>query len=365
MSSQSDTDPSNYLMCSILGHSSNGVSVVYLARHNPTKSLVAIKKYSMDQLTEEHSQLIQDEIIIMRKLSHQNVLKCLSSFVIGPDVLTITPLQNYRSCHDLITCHFNMGLPELAISMIIKDVLQALVYIHGMGYIHRAVRAGHILVNDRGYSVLTGLSYACPTIVNGKIQKKVHSFPRSTANNLNWLSPEVLQQNLLGYGEKSDVYSVGITTCELANGLVPYYDMASTLMLTEKIRADNPPQLYDCSTYYVEEDPDPGSSGDNAICPSTSDKMREYASRKFSEPFHEFNDLCLLREPNERPTPAQLLNHPFFKQIRKTNITLNEILQPAVPITEHNINHYQSDLRTLLAADQLSTLELTSFTWDF
>lgn len=353
-------------MCSVLGHSSSNVAVVYLARHNPTNNLVAIKKYNMDQLTEDYAQLIQDEIIIMRKLSHQNILKCLSSFVIGHDVLTVTPLQSYRSCHDLITCHFNMGLPELAIAMIVRDVLQALSYIHSMGYIHRAIRASHILVNEKGCSVLTGLRYASPTVVNGKVHKKLHSFPASTAPNLNWLSPEVLQQNLLGYNEKSDVYSVGITTCELANGLVPYYDMTSTLMLTEKIRANAPPQLYDCSTYFVEEDPGPEINiGENAICPTTNDKMKEYASRKFSDPFHSFSELCLLREPMERPTPSQLLNHPFFKQTRRSSIPLREILLPAVPITEHNITHYQGDLRTLLTADQLSTLDLTAFSWDF
>lgn len=95
------------------------------------------------------------------------------------------------------------------------------------------------------------MRYSCKVMKNGKWQRTIYSFPKSSTNNLKWLSPELLKQDLRGYNEKSDIYSLGMTICELANGSVPFADLPDTLMLTEKVKGCIP-QIMDQSTFPVE-----------------------------------------------------------------------------------------------------------------
>lgn len=72
-----------------------------------------------------------------------------------------------------------------------------------------------------------------------------------------------------------------------------------------------------------------------------SENAQEYTNRKFSDPFHALNELCCLKEPNDRPTPVQLLNHTFFKQIRRPygSSGLRELLLPGIPFTSDNLGY--------------------------
>jgi hypothetical protein len=55
-----------------------------------------------------------------------------------------------------------------------------------------------------------------------------------------WLAPEVLRQDLNGYGLKSDLYSFGICLCELANGIAPFTEMEPLQILYEKLHGTTP-----------------------------------------------------------------------------------------------------------------------------
>ncbi|KAJ8947933.1 hypothetical protein NQ314_008526 [Rhamnusium bicolor] len=276
---------SAYKTISILGHCFEGTAVVHLAKHISSGAMVAIKKFDMDKI-KEGAHLVEREIILTKQLHHSNLITYHTAFVSGPDVCVVSPLMAYGSCRDLLSRHFNDGLPEQAIITIIRDVFDGLDYLHRKGYIHRAIRASHILISAAGRACLSGLRYACPIVLNGRWQRSIHSFPAT-------------------------------------NGTEPFAGMSKTLMLTEKVRGCIP-QLLDSTTLPRNE---------NMECSGDCEVSNNVVNRRFSEDLHELAGLCLHREAYDRPTAGQLLTHPVFKTHKKS-LTLPELLRPALPLSD-------------------------------
>ena len=235
----------------------------------------------------------------------------------------------------------------------------------------RGIRASHILLNQ-SRAVLTGFRDATSLIRNGERIKILHTLPLNSAKSINWFAPELLEQNLLGYSEKSDIYSLGITTCELANGIAPFADLPTTLMLTEKIRG-NQPSLLDCSTFPSEEIIFQAMDSGIGIGEAwAADSTRQvYSKRQFSDSFHKFAEECMTRVPENRPNAHQLLTqHSFFKQVRHTNLEdqLRNILEPVdldklslENIANKNNSDSENDLIKEIASLQLQA----DAEWDF
>lgn len=67
----------------------------------------------------------------------EHIMDYLATFISGSTLWIVMPLQGYGSCMDMVQAHFHHGLPELVIALILKQVLQALSYLHSCGVIHR------------------------------------------------------------------------------------------------------------------------------------------------------------------------------------------------------------------------------------
>jgi STE20-related kinase adapter protein alpha len=232
-------DISEYWLKAELSKCLGGQAVVYFAQHRESKKYLAVKKYKVDNLS-DFERMVQDEIVTLRQFHHPNILNLHTVFVSNFEINIIMDLFCYGSAKDTMTNYFVTGIPEILCALILKDILLGLDYLHRKEYVHRSIRASHILLNQTK-AVLSGFRDA------KECRKNLHELPQNSAAGLNWLAPEVLEQNLIGYSLKSDVYSVGITTCELANAIAPFAGLPTTLMLTEKIRG-NKPNLLDYST---------------------------------------------------------------------------------------------------------------------
>lgn len=292
------------------------------------KEIFAIRVNQLEELDEIDLRLLTHDVQICRQLKHPNILTYLYNFINQDQFWIISPLCSFTSA-DRISKPF--GLPELAIAFIIKDVLNALDYLHQHSLIHRSIRGSHILITSAGRCKLSGLKYSVNCISDGKRQYYMHQYPQKARPNINWFSPEILEQNLFGYNHKSDIYSLGITCCELANGVVPFSDLQPTEMLLDKLTG-NAPRLLDQSCQELV------NLRPNEMSPDDRDKFFVFRSRQFSNSFHTFTSgLCLNFDPQKRPEAKKLLSHSFIKQLRKSPAaSLLDFLDPSLEKTLQN-----------------------------
>lgn len=296
--------------------------------------------------------LVLNEITNMRHLRHSNIIPLISCFVKDSQIWCIYPFMYYGSCKDILNTinDFYLNDPysnnleeqedradeqirlcfnEQSLQPITKSVLSALEYLHSKHIIHRSVCPENILISQTGQVYLGGLKFCISLIDQGLLAKKLHDFPsysnlKKTGSNedeiseyLNYLSPELLQQNLSGYNTKSDIYSLAVTLCELANGVNPFVGCEKAQMLYEKLVGFDI-GLWDRNILTSPESKKLFASVYATESPRVVNSVKR---RLFSEKFRNFVDLCALRTSELRPSASQLLQHAYLKKVKLQNVT--------------------------------------------
>lgn len=105
--------------------------------------------------------------------------------------------------------------------------------------IHRDVRGHNILLTKEGEVRLADFGLA--RLVKGEMGKR-----KTSIGSPCWMAPEVVMGKGDpdgGYGTRADVWSIGITAIEIAEGKAPFQDMHPTRTLFQIVR-NPPPALY-------------------------------------------------------------------------------------------------------------------------
>ncbi|KAI3516608.1 hypothetical protein L1887_15530 [Cichorium endivia] len=264
-------DPSTkYELLHELGKGSYGS--VYKARDLKTSEMVAIKVISLSE-GEEGYEEIRGEIEMLQQCSHPNVVRYLGSYQ-GEEYLWI--VMEYcggGSVADLMNVT-DEALEEYQIAYICKEALKGLSYLHSIFKVHRDIKGGNILLTEQGEVKLGDFGVAAQLT---RTMSKRNTFIGTP----HWMAPEVIQESR--YDGKVDVWALGVSAIEMAEGLPPRSNVHPMRVL-----------------FMISIEP----------APMLEDK------EKWSLVFHDFIAKCLTKDPRIRPTASELLKHKFIEKCK-------------------------------------------------
>ncbi len=158
----------------------------------------------------------------MSTCQHKNVVTYHVSFIEKSDLWLVMPIFGAGSCSDILKINFPEGVKdEVLLATIISETLKGLQYFHENGQIHRDIKAGNILFDMSGHVYISDFGVSA-SLKKGQKRKTFVGSPC-------WMAPEVMEQT--GHDFSADIWSLGITAIELAEGEAPYSDLPAMKVL--------------------------------------------------------------------------------------------------------------------------------------
>jgi len=259
---------------------------VYKIQDIKTGQILAAK---ICKIESNNSESFNREINMLRQCDSPYILKYYGSYIKNNKIWIVLEFCEGGSLLDIMRIT-NIFYTEKEIASLLKMVLKGLQFLHTQKKIHRDIKAGNILLTDEGIVKLGDFGVSAQ--LTNSISKKI-----SKIGTPYWMSPEVISQK--SYDSKCDIWSLGITCIELAEGEPPYSEVRTFLVMKKIL--NNPPK---------------GLS----------------KPELWSKDFNDFVQQCLIVNPEHRPSAAQLLNHNFIKKNDQGKGIIIQRLMKAMPL---------------------------------
>ena len=297
------TDPNQlYIRKKILGRGSFGI--VYLVKHKELSRYFAMKVIKKTSKNKEEEENLMNEINILRKLDHPNILKITDFYPLKTEYNIITEYCQEGELFDEIKAHAPFN--EILTAWYMRQILSAVSYCHSMNIIHRDLKPENILIVKRvknGFHPIKIIDFGTAKVFQK--EKSEHLLIGSAY----YIAPEVLSRN---YSELCDLWSCGVIMYILLTGRPPFNGINEEEIM-KKIKEGN----YDLSKYpwgIISEDAKNLVKG------------------------------LLQIDPKKRYSAQEALNHKWFQSEKiKTNKSAYDIKHRQVNKLVDNLIKYRSD----------------------
>ena len=306
-------DPSKkYKILKRLGDGSYGT--VYSVVNNQTGIYAAMKKIEKLKENEIDDLEIKNEINILKKLDHPNIVKIYEFYDTLSDFYIVTEYCKKGELYGYIKNYYS----ENQLAVLFYQVFSGLSYLHEKHILHRDLKLENIMISEIEEDINTKEKYFWIKIIDfgtAKIFKK-NKNEKAVVGSSYYIAPEVLKQK---YNEKCDTWSVGVILYMLICGRAPF----------------------------------DGKNDDEII---ESIKIGEYNNKhpKLLSRSKEVQDLvsCLLeRKINKRLSAFDALNHPFFTKFNSRALFCNFNEKEIQSYLDNLLNYkFQSKFQQLVLA---------------
>nr|XP_060146636.1 dual specificity mitogen-activated protein kinase kinase 3 isoform X2 [Globicephala melas] len=286
-----EVEADDLVTISELGRGAYGV--VEKVRHAQSGTIMAVKRIRATVNSQEQKRLLMDLDVNMRTVDCFYTVTFYGALFREGDVWICMELMDtsldkfYRKVLDK-----DLTIPEDILGEIAVSIVRALEHLHSkLSVIHRDVKPSNVLINKEGHVKM------CDFGISGYLVDSVAK--TMDAGCKPYMAPERInpELNQKGYNVKSDVWSLGITMIEMAILRFPYESWGTPFQQLKQVVEEPSPQL---------------------------------PADRFSPEFVDFTAQCLRKNPAERMSYLELMEHPFFTshKTKKTDIAafVKEIL---------------------------------------